>query len=58
MNDDDKDVVTRPKRSNHKKSNWGDKSDKINHGKKTSLKRRLAEIADEDDNEDLREYTR
>lgn len=47
--DADKDVVTRPKRNPHKKTNWGDKSDKINHGKKTAFKRRLAEIADEDD---------
>jgi hypothetical protein len=54
MTEDDKDVVTRPKRSNHKKTGWGDKPDKINHGKKTSFKRRLAEI--EDDEDDIRDY--
>ena len=56
MNEDTKDVVTRPKRNPNKKTYWGDKSDKVSHGKKTSLKRRLAEISDEDDQEDLMEY--
>jgi hypothetical protein len=51
---DEPDVVTRPKRNPHKKTNWGEKSDKITHGKKTSLKRRIAEIADED--EDWKDY--
>ena len=51
MNDEaEKDVITRPKRNPHKKSNW-EKSDKINHGKKTSFKRRLEEIADEDEDQ-------
>jgi hypothetical protein len=58
MTDNADELVTRQKRNPNKKTNWGEKSDKINHGKKTSLKRRLAEIADEDDDMDLREYTR
>jgi hypothetical protein len=48
------DTINRPKRNPHKKTNWGEKSDKISHGKKTSLKRRIAEIADED--EDWKDY--
>jgi hypothetical protein len=56
MTDNADELVTRQRRNPNKKSNWGDKSDKIKHGQKTSLKRRIAEIADEDDNEDLREY--
>jgi hypothetical protein len=48
------DTINRPKRNPHKKTNWGEKSDKINHGKKTAFKRRLAEI--EDDEDDIRDY--
>jgi len=55
MNDEaDNDVVSRPKRNPHKKTHWGDKSDKVQHGKKTAFKRRLAEIEDEED--DWRDY--
>jgi hypothetical protein len=50
----DKDVVTRPKRNPYKKTGWGDKSDKLIHGKKTAFKRKLEEIVDED--EDISEY--
>ena len=50
----DKDVVTRPKRNPHKKTGWGDKSDKLIHGKKTAHKRKLGEIAEDDD--DWKDY--
>ena len=51
IDENEKDVVTRPKRNPNKKSYWSDKSDKIQHGKKTSFKRRLAEIADDDEDQ-------
>jgi hypothetical protein len=51
---DEPDVVTRPKRNPHKKTEWGMKSDKLNHGKKTARKRQLAEVEENDD--DWKEY--
>ena len=40
--------ITRSKRNPHKKTEWGQKSDKLNHGKKTARKRQLAEIEESD----------
>ena len=45
---DEPEIDTRPKRNPHKKSKW-EKSDKLIHGKKTSHKRKLDEIAEDDD---------
>jgi hypothetical protein len=49
-NENENDTIDRPKRNPSKKTNW-QKSDKMDHGKKTAFKRRLEEIADEDDDQ-------
>jgi hypothetical protein len=54
MSDENEDFVTRQKRTHSKKSKW-EKSDKVAHGKRTALKRRLAEIHDDDDEQDWRD---
>lgn len=48
MSDVSEDFVVREKRKHNKKTNW-EKSDKISHHRKTALKRRLDEIAEDDD---------
>lgn len=55
MSEMNEDFVTREKRNHGKKSKW-EKSDKVAHGKRTALKRRLEEITDEDDEQDWRQY--
>lgn len=53
MTAENDDVVSRPKRTPNKKTNW-EKSDKLNHGKRTQHKRQLAEI--DEDEDDWRDY--
>jgi hypothetical protein len=53
--DSNDEFVNRQKRKHTKKTNWGEKSDKVSHGKRTAHKRRLAEFEEDDD--EWQEYT-
>jgi hypothetical protein len=54
--ENEKDVVTRPKRNPNKKSYWGDKPDKLLHHEKASFKNKVQELVDEDDENDINFY--
>lgn len=57
MSDSETPFVERDERKYHKKTGHF-KSDKLDHRRKTALKRKREEVADEDDDEDWKEYVR